>query len=256
MIGLLAVYFSLYLARVGTFVAVLPLWSRHNIPHLVKVGLSLALAAMWFGSGIRLPPASSWAQHASDISWLAYGLALGKEAVLGALLGYAMGLFLLPATVAGEYLTQEMGFSFGSMLGAGGNVTSGALTLIFEAIAILIFLGLDGHHVFFAVLHGTFQQYPVGVGMPPVPMANLLSAATITQEWGLMLAAPVALCLFLTTVVLVLLARAAPQLNLYTVGFPLRLGVGLAATLVLLPNMVTTLVGIFGRFTELLAGLV
>src|SRR5262249_1599922 len=157
------------------------------------------------------------------------GIALGREALLGGLVGYLFGLFLMPARIAGDFLAQEMGLSFGNMVGVTGEVNATALSTIFEMLAALTFFSLDGHHVFLGVMHGTFEHYPVGGGLPSLSVPQIVAGATAVEEWGLMLSAPVAFCLFLTTIVLTLLARATPQLNLYTVGFPLRLGVGLIA---------------------------
>src|SRR5207249_4703763 len=134
--------------------------------------------------------------------------------------------------------------------------TGSPLTAIFEVLAVMVFLGLDGHHVFFGVLHSTFRNYPIGANLPGLPVQNLVAAAAATEEWGLMLAAPVALCLFLTTVILALLARAAPQLSLYTIGFPLRLGVGLAASFILFPNLLAALVNVFAHFGDLVTRLI
>jgi flagellar biosynthesis protein FliR len=70
----------------------------------------------------------------------------------------------------------------------------------------------------------------------------------------MVLAMPVAVYLFMTTVLLALLSRAAPQLNLYSIGFPLRLIVGLAATLLLLPNLTAGMVNAFSHLTRILLG--
>jgi flagellar biosynthetic protein FliR len=137
----------------------------------------------------------------------------------------------VPAHIAGEFISQEMGLTFGNQVNATGNGTGTPLTIVFELVAAAIFLGLDGHHVFFGVMHNTFINYPVGGGLPTMPVQDLVAGAAATEEWGLMLAAPVAVCLFLTTIVLMLLGRTTPQLNLYSIGFSLRLGVGLVAVL-------------------------
>jgi flagellar biosynthetic protein FliR len=124
-----------------------------------------------------------------------------------------------------------MGLTFGNQVNATGTGSGTPVTIVLELVAAAIFLGCDGHHVFLGVMHNTFVNYPVGGGLPTLPMQEMVAGATATEEWGLMLAAPVAVCLFLTTVVLMLLGRTTPQLNLYSIGFSLRLGVGLVAVL-------------------------
>ena len=85
-----------------------------------------------------------------------------------------------------------------------------------------------------------------------MPNWDLVISRQRGQEGGVLLAAPVALCLFLTTLVLALLTRAAPQLNLYSVGFPMRVFVSLVAMLLLMPQIVSGMVGLFGYFMDLL----
>jgi flagellar biosynthetic protein FliR len=251
----LVVLFSLVLARVGAFVAVLPLFGGTNVPRLVKAGLAFALATLWFGNAIPGPP-EELLNRPVETSYLAYGVAVGRETALGALLGYAFGLFQVPARVCGEFLTEELGLSFGAFLDPTGTGNVSALTQILDALGILLFLGLDGHHLFLAALDATFTRYPVGAALPIVPPQNLVSGASLTVQWGLAIAMPVALSLFVVTVVLAIMSRAAPQINLFTVGFPLRLLAGLLLLFLLLPNLLNSLVNALGRYGELLTRLV
>lgn len=251
----LVVPFALLLARVGAFVAVLPVFGGQTLPRLVRVGLAGSLTVMWATSPADAPGATGWADGPLETSWVGLGVALGREAVLGLLLGYAFGLFLVPARVAGEYLSQELGLSFGSLINPSGGESGGSLTPAFDLVATLVFLSLDVHHLFLTVFHALLTAHPLGAGLPAFSVERLAAGATAAEEWGLLLAAPVALCLFVTTVVLALMARAAPQLNVYAVGFPLRLLVGLVVIFVLFPNFLAALVTIFGRCGELVVGL-
>lgn len=247
--------FCLILARVGTFIALVPLFGSHGLPRTIKAGLALTLTLVWFLPRVEALPATALFGSAAPVTWLGQGVALGREVFLGAVLGYGLGLFLVPVQVAGEYLTQEMGLSFGNQVNPTGDGSSSPLTQILELLAIAVFFGVDGHHVLLGVLHSTFTAYPVNGGLPQLPAPRLLAVVAVAEEWGLMLAAPVALLLFVTTVFLALLTRAAPQMNLYAVGFPLRLGVGLVAVLVLLPGFVGAMVSAFTRFGELVTQL-
>ena len=251
MIETVVVFGVLMTARVAAFVAMLPLLGGTSMPHTVKIGLTMALTVLWSCAFWEQMSGCAWLGAGGAAAWLGFGLAVGREILLGAIVGYMLGLVLIPARVAGDFLAQEMGLSFGNMVSVSGNGESTPLTVIFEMLAAALFLGLDGHHGFFGVMQGLMERYPVGGSLPAVPAAGLVHGVLAAEEWGLMLAAPVALCLFLTTIVLTLMARATPQLNLYTVGFPLRLGVGLVAVLVLLPQGVATLVSIFGHAAEM-----
>ena len=247
----LVVAFSLVLARVAGFIAVLPVLGGSSLPHLVKTALVLTLTVSWFDpAGVTVPVGES-VLTAGAANWLAFALALGREALLGLFLGYAFGLFLAPARIAGEYLTQETGLSFGAQVNPTGGSPTGSLTQVFEILASLLFLGLDGHHVFLTVFHSSFRLYPIGGPLPPFAIQDVVAGTAFVEEQGLLLAAPVAFCLFLTTLVLVMMARAAPALNLYSVGFPLRLFAGLGAAWLLAPNLIAGMVQVMGRVTEL-----
>jgi flagellar biosynthesis protein FliR len=249
---LLVWYFCLVMARVATFVAVVPLLGGTTLPRSVKAGLTLALTMVWYVPLAEEVSAAAMMRGSFDMPWWGCLLAVGREVFLGGLLGYGLGLFLVPVHVAGEFIAQEMGLAFGSQVNPLGNASSSPLTQIMELLATALFFGADGHHIMLGMLHATFVQYPLtGAALLDVPLPRLVAGATMAQEWGLMLAAPVALCLFLTTILLALLTRAAPHMNLHSIGFPLRLGVGLTASLLLMPSWVAAVVNAFAQFKEL-----
>lgn len=245
MIESAATAFALTLARVGTFIYVLPLLGGSSVPRTVKVGLALALSIFLFSCE------SSTHFVTLSPSWLGFALALGREMLLGGLLGFAMSLFLLPAHVAAEFIAQEAGLSFASVLTATGDGTSSSLTIFFELLASLVFFALDLHHVFLMLLQQTFEHLPIERGFS-LPNWDLVSAVSSAEEGGLLLAAPVALCLFLTTLVLALMTRAAPQLNLFSIGFPVRVLVCLIALLLLMPQIIGGVVSMFGHVLAML----
>ena len=100
MTPILAAYVGLVLTRVGAFVAVLPLFSART-PRSVRAALAIAITAFYLGQ-----VAPGWdrqvAGQAGDIHWLAYSIAMMRETLLGAAMGFAFGLFLLPARIAGN----------------------------------------------------------------------------------------------------------------------------------------------------------
>ena len=242
MIELWAISFTLVLARVGTFVATMPLFGGRGLPRMVKMGLAFALVGVWLGqvkSSLELAAVSLGAQPIS------YAIALGREMVLGAVLGFAFGLLLLPAQIAGAFVGQEMGLTLASITDPSGQNRSNVMGQVFELMAILMFFGLDMHHVLIGVLDSTFVHWPIAGTGWPVPAGAVIDGLSVAHQWGLLLAAPVAACLFLTAIMLALLARAAPQLNLLTIGFALRVGVGLVATLLFMPELGLAMGGIF-----------
>lgn len=250
-----AVSFSLILARVGAFVAAQPLFGGRQVPRLVKVGLAFALATFWLG---ELAPVAGPddLQFSSATPWPVYALAVVRESLIGAVLGYGLGILLLPARIAGEFIGQELGLSMASVSDPTADNPATLVGQLFEVLGIAIFLDLNGHHIWLAALDGTFERWPIGGAMPSLPVAPLVGGLAQAHEWGLMLAAPLAMCMFVSSVLLALMARAAPQLNLMSVGFSLRLGVGLIAMILFLPELLAGVSGVIGHFAEFLARLV
>jgi flagellar biosynthetic protein FliR len=241
----IAAAFALTMARVATFIYVLPLVGGTNVPRLVKIGLALALSIFFF-----IDPGNTHVVTGAS-SWFKFGLVMAREMILGGILGFSLSLFLVPAHIAAEFIMQESGLSFGNVVTATGDGSASPLTTFFELLASLVFFALDLHHVFLLVLQETLTRMPIGRSFE-LPNWDLVTAAANAEEGGMLLAAPVALCLFLTTLVLALLTRAAPQLNIYSVGFPVRVIVSLVAMVLLLPQLISGIIGLFGNTMALL----
>jgi flagellar biosynthetic protein FliR len=227
---------TLALVRVASFITVFPLFSGRNLPNTVKIGLAVVLSGAWFMTG--LPSADitggvdgSWG---SMIHWV---IAAARETLLGGALAFAMGLFLLPMQIAGSFIAQEMGLSMGSQADPTGQGPSTVVNQLFYTIGILLFFQFDLHHGVLRVLHHSFFTRPIGMAydLPTAPV--LLGGLTDTHEAGLLLSAPVVGALFIGLIALLVTARTAPQLNMFTVGFPLRLAIGLIAAVVFFPEM-------------------
>lgn len=249
-----AVSFSLILARVGAFVAVQPLFGGRQTPRLVKVGLTFALAVFWIGD--LAPTAGLDELQLTSKSWLGFALAAVRESMIGAMLGYGLTILLMPVRVAGEFIGQEMGLSLASVANPMSENSATLIGQLIESLGIAIFLGLNGHHSWLVALHGTFARWPIGGGFPSLPLLPLVGCVARAHEWGLLMALPLATCMFASSMLLALMARVAPQLNLMSVGFALRVGIGLVATMVFLPDLLGGICSAFEQFTAILTKLV
>src|SRR5438093_1132430 len=82
-------------------------------------------------------------------------------------LGFAFSLFLLPAQIAGAFVSNQVGLALGPQPGPSGHNAAGPLAVVFEVLASLIFLELNGHHVVLAALHASFSKLPIGGTLIP-----------------------------------------------------------------------------------------
>ncbi len=237
--------FLLILTRVGAFVMMSPWFGDRGVPRMVKVGLVLALTYLWFS--VEPLSIGATAQAYGEGRWLSMALSVAREALFGALLGYWMGLLILPVRIAGSYIGQEMGLNMATLADPSSPSQSNVLSVLLEMFAMVVFFSLDVHHVLLLVLDASFAKHPAGAASGETPITALTTSLTAAHHWGLQLAAPIAVCLFLILIVLALVMKAVPQLNLLSIGFSLRLAVGFVATLAFLPEVLTMMAGLFSQ---------
>lgn len=227
--------FVLVLTRVSGFVAIMPVFGGRSLPRLVKVSLALALSLVWYttlhDAIINGMPRDS--QNYSAVALVWDGM---RELFVGLMLAFALGLFIEPAKVAGAYIGQELGLTLATVNDPTTHAPANVLSQLFEALAVLMFLSLNLHHLLIGVIQASFSQLPVGTGTIHIPFPWIAARVQATHEQGLMIAAPTAACLFLIVVGMALLSKVAPQMNIFAVGLSLRLVAGLAAVIVFLPT--------------------
>jgi flagellar biosynthetic protein FliR len=241
--------FGLVLMRVSTFIVVLPVFSGRNLPHTVKIGLAVALSAFWWSCGVP----SEFLAALTSSGWgsmPAWCMAAVREVLLGGALGFALGLFLVPVQIAGAFIAQEMGLNLATQTDPSGQAAATNVSQLFHSLGILLFFALNLHHTMLGVLHTTFFNRPIGSDFTLPSATRLLNGMTEVNESGLLLAAPVAAALFIALLVLMTTMRTAPQLNLFSVGLPFRLAVGLIAAAVFFPEFCNLAARIFARMSN------
>jgi flagellar biosynthetic protein FliR len=239
-------HFWLVLMRVTGLVISNPLLGNETTPAPVRVALCLLLSLMlapWHPS-----PAASAATMPRDLWQLAI-LAI-PELALGLLLGFVVNLMFSGIQAAGEVLSIQIGFTLSSVLDPITKQTVPVLGQFFFYFAFVVFLCLNLHHVLIAALHQSFIAVPLG-GIWPSPALLLdriliLSGQVFTL--ALMAASPVLGLMLVVEVALGFVARVMPQLNVFVVGLPFKIVVGLLGLLGAAPMLAESL-------QQLLAGL-
>ena len=245
------VVFFLVLARVASFIAFFPLFSKRQLPILVKVGLAVSLSIFW-------SLGNTSGQHANISLMLLFFLTL-KEVTIGVILGMMMGLMLWPARIAGAYVGQELGLSLASISDPGSQDSSTLVTRIFEVFAILVFFVGNIHHFAILVLHhsfGSFGHDLESIDLTSKPLAYAAELMNDVSDQGLMIAGPLLILFMMVTLVLAYLNRAAPSLNLFSVGMSIRAGLGILCLFLFAPVVLTAIHHHLLRNQESLAALV
>jgi flagellar biosynthetic protein FliR len=199
-----------------------------------KVGLIAALSGLaWATLDVPL---------AAAVGPLEFGAMAVREALIGLALGFVLQCVLLAVRVAGELVGHEMAFNMGAIADPATGISSPLVTRVYEGLFLLGLLAVDGHHVLLRALSDSFGAAPVGeialeAGL--VDGTRMLFSEMFTA--GLTFAAPVTVVLVLVSLLIGLLARAVPQLNVLEVGFTLRIAVALIAMLAFAPLLAPAL---------------
>ena len=212
--------FILVLARVTPLFVVAPLFSSRQVPARVRTIVACALA-------IGLTPLAMRGQHVPNDLLALVGMVL-KELLVG--LAFALTIALLFAAVssAGALLDMLVGFSFGSIVDPLTGNQSAVLTQLYGLVALAVFVAIDGDGWVVGGLARTFDLVPL-TAAPDVPRmaAEVVASFTTIFASALEVAAPVLLAVVITDVAFGVVTRVVPQLNVFAVGFPVKVVVGL-----------------------------
>jgi flagellar biosynthetic protein FliR len=212
--------FGLLLVRPGLLVVSAPVFGGVHIPVPVRIGLGIML-------GLAIAPIVPPPQQAGTAGLV---LMVAGEALIGIALAFGLRVLLAAAELAGHLAGFQIGFSYAAIVDPQSGVRNNVVAALYANMAMLTFLGINGHHALIRALAGSYDELPIGAASLTGPLApivaHLLGLVFVT---GVRLAAPVVTALLLVEVVMGLLARAAPSLNLLVVGTPVRLLAGMLA---------------------------
>ncbi|MEZ4744206.1 MAG: flagellar biosynthetic protein FliR [Bdellovibrionota bacterium] len=213
---------AICLLRVGAIIFALPLYGETSVPLKVKLMLSIAISICIYGT---LDP--QWNPRFNEEIWSLAGIVL-KEVFIGLTLGFVARLFFEGTIMAASLVGYQMGFGTANLLVPDAQIQASSFTAMHRIIVILIFFSLNLHHIFFQAMAESFAVIPAGAAIPNVSLAHLLIEGTAAIfSIALKLAAPILVALLFTMAALGLIARTVPQLNVFTMSFPISFFVGL-----------------------------
>lgn len=221
-------HWSLILVRLLSGLAVLPVFSDRRFPMVARVGLAGILAAVL---APLVPRAAILPRGVLEL-----GVLVLKEVAVGLVLGFVASLIFMAMHYAGQVVGFQMGFAIVNVVDP---QTQEQVSIIGEfqyLVAVLLFLVIDGHHLLLAGLARSFELVPPFAVVPDPALAD--SFVRLSAEIfviGAKVAAPAMAALFLTNVALSIVARTVPQMNIFIVGFPIGIAVGLAALAYTIP---------------------
>jgi flagellar biosynthetic protein FliR len=240
--------FFLVFVRIVTVVGTMPILSSRNIPSMAKVGLAAVLAFV-------LTPTLPGSRPPVPVDFLPFLVVVAQEVFLGLLFGFAVQVVFSGLQAAGQYLGVQMGLTIANTFdpltqSQGINY----LDQLYALLAGLLFLTINGHHWTILALQQSFEVVPLGQFALGERVANdLITLTTEALLIAIRIGLPVAVALLLSDVAFLVLGRSAPQMNIFFVGQPLKIGIGLFTFFLALPAMLGLMTTVFrGLFGDLM----
>lgn len=216
------------LFRIAGLFSILPVLGGGEVPVRVRVGLAMLIT-------IVIAPSLQPMPVVDPMSLESIYICLQQL-----LIGVAMGLLVLMAfnavTMAGESIAVTMGLGFALMNDPQNGAQVPTVSQFYLVLATLLFLSLDGHHAILVLLNNSFTLMPVGKPLGADSFWILVSWGTTMFYGALAIALPALAAMLTVNIIMGIITRAAPQLNIFSVGFPITMTVGFFAILLTLPT--------------------
>ena len=205
-----------------------------------KIALILAVSGLlYFVSG----------HPVSDANALTLGVMALREVLIGLFLGMLLQVTLVAVHVAGEMIGTEMGMRMARQVDPSTGIPTTLVASVYENLYLLAFLAMDGHHWLLRALGDSFERAPIGrLRLAPELSTTLQAMFSELFAAGLVFAAPVLVFLTLVSVLIGLLSRAVPTLNVMEIGFTLRVVVALAIMYLFAPLLEPAMRNLHYRF--------
>jgi flagellar biosynthetic protein FliR len=212
--------FFLVLGRISPLFLLAPLFSSKMIPARARTVVALALA-------VGIAPLAMHGVHAVPLDEIGFAALMLKEILVGLLFSFAVGAVFAALAAAGSIADSLVGFSFGSVIDPVFGNQGGTLSQVYSLVGLTIFVVINGDAW---VIEGLARSYDA-VPLLSAPDITSLSRGAQVAFSGILgaaveVCAPVLLAMLLTDAALGLTARVMPQLNVFAVGFPAKVAVG------------------------------
>ncbi|RMR13928.1 Flagellar biosynthetic protein fliR [Pseudomonas syringae pv. primulae] len=211
--------FMLPMFRIVALLMTMPVIGTTLVPRRVRLYLAFAITIVVAPALPAMPPV-----QALDLSGL---LLIGEQIIIGAGMGLSLQMFFHIFVIAGQIISTQMGMGFASMVDPTNGVSSAVIGQFFTMLVTLLFLSMNGHLVALEILVESFTTMPVGGGLLVNNFWELANGLGWALSAGLRLVLPAVTALLIINIAFGVMTRAAPQLNIFSIGFPLTLVLGM-----------------------------
>ncbi len=239
--------FLLMLIRMTGMLISAPFFSQMGVPVQLQVGMSLAFTFVLFplySANAHLPATDLW-----TFTWVA-----AQEFIIGLLIGFLAGLVFAAVQLAGSHVTQQMGLGIANAVDPVSQEQSTVVGQLYFIVAILLFLSLNIHHNLIIAVAKSFDVIPLA----SAALNPAMLAARFTEMGGnvftlsVMLVMPIIGIMLVQEVAMAFVSKIMPQMNIFMVALPLKIGVGLLLIYATLPFTSSALGNTFQELTKVM----
>lgn len=232
--------------RIGAMFAIAPLFGSRTIPMRIRVGAALAMSVS-LAPLLPVPPAI-------DVLSVAGVVDVAVQLSIGLSMGFMLQMSFSSLQMAGELIAVTMGLSMAQVTDPINGAQVPVLGQLFFMVGMLIFLALDGHLALMSLVFESFSSMPIGgTGLAGTDLWQMANHASSIFLGGVMVALPALTGLLAANVMLGVITRAAPQLNLFSFGLPITTALGLVLLLITLPELIPAIERSSGEVFALLS---
>lgn len=217
------------MVRIGAAFVAAPVFSAVSIPLPARITLAGAIGLLVMNVTHITPPGAIFSLNTM--------IMVGSEALIGLAMGFVLQVAFSAPLVASEVIGMGMGLGFANAIDPASGHPTPAVGQFLTMLLTLLFLAVDGHLVLVDLVVRSYEVMPPGAWLQPERLLSIAMFGGYAFLAGLLLALPVGFLLLCLNVVVGMLSRSAPALNLFAVGLPASLAVGVVAILLALPAM-------------------
>lgn len=230
--------------RIGAMMMVAPIFGGKTVPTKIRLFFALTIS-------IVVAPLLPDVPNVDPLSLDALFIIL-QQLIIGVMMGFALQLAFSAFVIGGQIIAMQMGLGFSSMVDPMLGVTVPVLAQFLTIMATLIFMALNGHLIIIEVVVGSFYTIPISAdALIPDSFHQLVAWGSYMFAAGVLIALPALSALMLVYLTFGVMSRAAPSLQIFSVGFPMLMIVGFAIIWVALPVLLPQSLYIFDLVFDL-----
>ncbi|KTD41625.1 flagellar biosynthetic protein FliR [Legionella parisiensis] len=236
------------MGRIGGLLLTLPVFSSGLLPHRIKIILLIVLS--WV-CAFMVPKELSFLNF--NGFFLAYII---QELLYGLLMGFVLQLVFQIFVLGGQIIAMQAGLSFAVMMDPASRASVPLVSQLYSIMMTLIFLALNGHLTVFEALLDSFRIMPVGqLSVTQSMVWNVILFSGWMFKQAVLISIPALLSLLIVSLAFGIMSRAAPQLNIFSLGFPITLIMGIVVIKVGLPSVAIQMVDLIKEGMRFITGM-